>query len=747
MKQAVVYVVDVPKCAGAAVLDGTSAWELTQHHVLQHVGSVVNAAASSLVSFVLCGTPRTHNHIVVQENDDDTSVNAHEFAHLTEITYGLVKVQVPILREWLEQVPERHYTNDSADNSNEGDQAVTPAAVTSSFTASPGGSVVDGFRLALESLRQQTAGKQFRRSIWVYTSTASSSRYQLRKTVDELIQELQALSCAVHVVDLESPRDVPVASLEHKEVPHQEVSMGAVEQIASGPPFPSAVASHMSAHSPAAEHNAQTDGDNSNDDDDSVTDDEADYGTPPKRIKQEIEDSGEMTEKVDDPPEKIANPCPITSTSIDWVSRSVLPDEFWRTIVQECNNGVFATAPDLLHPSTYRTVTLLVDLFPGAASLENASLPPEQKDPHYAKTFLCWLPPHTDTAVQSTPEAYGVPVRLSLLHAKQNAPVLKSGVLYFEEPSNGDNPVHEQMPAPERTPEGDVRIGDTRKITRFVQLQGDPAADDDQVVYSRDDTTKVLPYGASWQLVDASFDHSTIPATGVPRGPVIHVIGCVARDEIDEPLQQGPCHVVTGHDSVRACAAVAAWAQALHETDKVAIVWYAKSKNTTSTKLGALLPGNAKWGNGPRPLYLVTLPYQREVRQLPAEDWQEGLQNDHGDDAVQNSVRIASNLIEALWLSDDQAENILQQPDPFITAWNATAWNRAVHPHTRNLVFPRCLDDFDPLGTPLHVREKAQSSVVHFREHFPLVRKIEASKKEQGSKSLTYTNFVEKGVS
>jgi hypothetical protein len=240
-------------------------------------------------------------------------------------------------------------------------------------------------------------------------------------------------------------------------------------------------------------------------------------------------------------------------------------------------------------------------------------------------------------------------------------------------------------------------------------------------------------------VVDPSFDAATIP-NDMP-GPAIQMIATVHQSILDPAYVQGPCHIVTGHDSLRACTAVAAFAQALQQTQKAAVVLYAKTRSVVATRLGALLPS----ADGQH-LYLVTLPYQKETKQLAAADcdWQQD-----EDDLSDEQMQIASDLVDSLWLTDHQAETILHQADPFQRAWMATVWERAVHPQhctgtTENpLIVPRRLDEQDPLGTPYPVRQKAQPYIARFRDAFPLEKKMkDETKKEQGLKSLTYTNFV-----
>ena len=165
MKEAVVYVVDSRASQAVSLLDGTSTWDAVQQHVREHVGAVYRQTASSLVSIVVCGTNSTENHLVVQPDEvTDTnststtskiSSHSHQFAHLTELSFGMEKPNVALVRRW------RDYAKENINNhlhAHDNYQQID-------------GTLTDGLRLALQMMKQQTAAKQFRRSVWLYTTT------------------------------------------------------------------------------------------------------------------------------------------------------------------------------------------------------------------------------------------------------------------------------------------------------------------------------------------------------------------------------------------------------------------------------------------------------------------------------------------------------------------------------------------------------------------------------------------------
>ena len=751
-KQAVVYVVDASETMQSCPLVDASLapWQVAQHAVTVGYGAVLQHSAASLASILVARTAQSFNHKYVHEDEDDeesenddnnNDESLHEFAHLRELTFGMTKTSVETLRQWQD-------------------------CRTEGYSGS-GGTILDALKLAAASLEAATAAKQYNRAIYVYTDAAGHDYEITIDALQTLIASLQALECPVHVVlfqSLLSNENVPMKSessstVAVKKEPSSEANeftAATVKQkdntewkdtpdaVHPSPPPKSSARSLVKLESaaikqesddkvmPASPVKSGTKIEKEKYGDDSATDIHA---SPVKssRNAPNKEEQRIKTEKMDDESvtdDEEMHPSPVASKRIKVESDAndeeqqydsdeeeedvvvldsrLARDEFLQSLAAQTNG-------------TYRAVYTLADLFGSVPSLEDAGVEPLQKDPHYAKTTLL-LTPAKGTDVAKEP--YAIPVRLSLMHAKQGAPTLKKGALVIQD--NQQQPQYattdSQVPVFARTEQGGYDIRDTVKLSKFVKLD-----DPDGEIFNADVTTKAVRYGSEWKVVDTTFDQATIPKD-LP-GPAIQMIGVMEKERLPDPYASGPCHTVTGHDSLKACAAVTALAQALRETDKIALVLCAKTKLTVATTLGALVPG-AK-----NQLYMITLPYACEVKTLDPEDWR--------DPDVDEQV--AADLIDALWLSDEQADAIINQSDPFQRAVQTTLLHRAVHPSScEELKFPRCLDDQDPLGTPVELKENAQGPITKFREAFPLVLKssTDKEKKKQGQKALTYTNFV-----
>ena len=119
--------------------------------------------------------------------------------------------------------------------------------------------------------------------------------------------------------------------------------------------------------------------------------------------------------------------------------------------------------------------------------------------------------------------------------------------------------------------------------------------------------------------------------------------------------------------------------------------------------------------------------------------------------------KVATDLVDALWLSDDEASRILRQPNPYLHAWQSTVTHRALaqtvtpKDYSKDLVHSRPVHDeaLDPMATPPHVRERAREALQKFDATFPLT--MQKKPQEQLSyrrapnrrKVLTYADFLE----
>lgn len=760
MKQANVFLLDASSTMQTQALllgsdddDGDEAstipFALAKRHVTALYGQTMMQSASSTASVVLCRTRQTTNHkCVVEENDDDDDDSERDrhnpFCHLTEIdSFGLCKGKVSVLRQLRDTGVEDSYARNNLGG---------------------GGTVLDGLRFAQTTLQESTAGKKFQRAVYLYTDCLGHDYEMDLAALQDMVGGLQALECPVHVVVFQSLYDPTDASADNiksegsaavaagivkKEEEDKDESGGKRKVVVKDEPMPdSAIVKKEESSDVAAvklespiqpspvksfrKHNHQSEVKikQENSDDDSVTDvedgDDAIVPSPApesKRIKKEESDNDNNINQNDDEEED-------EDEDVVVLNSSKARDEFLQSIARQTGG-------------TYRAIHVPTDLPMPTLT---------QKDMFASKTTLL-LAPATGADITSHP--YAIPVRLALTHAKQGAPVLKCGALVFDNDDgdededaqlkNSENEeatkttsgaVAETTPVPRRLETGDLITKSTMKLNKFVDL-----TDPDSVPVDATMTTDAMRYGSEWKVIDASFQHSTIPKD-MP-GPAIQIMGYVdAASTLDPAYCQGPCHLVTGHDSVKACAAVTALSRALHETGKAAIVLVAKTKSVKATKLGALVPGGCGTPANSEnpPLYMIILPYEGEVKTMTVDNWMGDLET------TPEEEKAACDLIDTLWLSDDQAETILNQSDPFQEAWKDTVLHRAVHPTSTELRVPRKrLGGDDPLATPKDVKENAEAYVNRFQETFPLVLKQSSTKDKErkGVKSLTYTDFLD----
>eukprot|EP00977_Amphora_coffeiformis_P004864 scaffold1047_cov138-Amphora_coffeaeformis.AAC.1 len=691
MKQAIVYIVDAsPTMQSCPLVDASLApWRVAQQAVTGAYGSILlQHGKSSRTSIILARTKETYNHKCVDDDDDDdddddhdsdtsdfnkTKTPRHEFAHLRELTFGLTPPSIETLRQF---------------------QACTTA---DDFEIEDGnscgkGTLLDALRLAAASLEATTAGKQYHRAIHVYTDAAGHDYEISVQELERFLTSLRALDqCPIHVTVFQSLQHQDVSSttttmefnknnvvVKTESVTYNnhstniqgttDPSLAKIKQEPDTYPSPvkSAATNAETKHKQLKQETDKQDSAGMRAspvkstirpqpatnvkqetlDDESVTDDDEMHPFPVasnKRIKMENDETMEgMNDKKpksnDDDDEDDSS----DEEDVIVLDSRAARDEFLQSLATQTKGTYLAvhTLADLFGP----TPAINTAITQGQSSTSTpivVGVEPLQKDPHFAKTTLLLAPAR---GADVTKEPYAIPVRLSLMHAKQGAPILKMGVMH-----NDSQQEHEKSTAAMVTSSNskaadvaDYDIRDTIKMSKFVNF-----ADPDGQIWNADVTTKAIRYGSEWKVVDVTFDQATIPKD-LP-GPAIQLIGVMERELLPAPYASGPCHTVTGHDSIKACAAVTALAQALRETQKLALVLCAKTKATVATSLGALVPGPNN------ELYMITLPYAGEVKTLDPEDWRE-------DDVDE---QVAANLIDALWLSDEQADLIVNQSDPF----------------------------------------------------------------------------------
>lgn len=351
-KIAQVYVIDT----GALLHQGT-AWELVQRHVTSQLAAVHDKGAASLVSIVLCGTRHTHNHLLVDEDEHEhedslSSPSLHEFAHLTELSYGLTKVSVSLARDWTAQ----------ARGLQDNPPPPPPLPLPDSSCA---GTLTDGIRLAVRMLQATTAGKQYQRSIVVYADPEQPRPYRMPVPPQELVQDLQALECAVQTIIFQTSLVQP--TLQDGKDGVSDIGV-AIKQEEAQVDTAAAADADTTADTPTPVKS--TFKQDSHNDDDSVTDDEADYSMGTSNNKTSpINHKRIKTEQVNSMPEPIL---PVSSFSTHNGGNSINTSEervqFLQSLVNQTTQG------------TYTVVQTVSDLFPFCHDIHTANLKPFRKE-------------------------------------------------------------------------------------------------------------------------------------------------------------------------------------------------------------------------------------------------------------------------------------------------------------------------------------------------------------------------------
>lgn len=333
-----------------------------------------------------------------------------------------------------------------------------------------------------------------------------------------------------------------------------------------------------------------------------------------------------------------------------------------------------------------------------------------------------------------------IQARYSLMLSRANIKSLKREVVLVDEEGNPKkNSLNEEMMA---GVEGETSHWDVDNPDREV-----PA----------DKRTKAYKYGADLIPVGA-WDETALK---FPSPVSITILGYMSQESIPRYLRIGDPYAVTGEDSRRSAVAISALAQAMHKEGQAAICKFVKTKDGDPL-LAALLPlvedgddvgtdkddsedangyngdegnegsrsdddeeggggsesTNAARSKGPHRLYLVQLPFAKDVNvfsMAPLED--------HPDEV---DAAKCDALIDSLMLPDDclQSEKI---GNPAVRSFNKTLIDRAIDPNAP-LAFTRCKGPDDPMSCPAEIKERAKSAIKSFLTAFP-TRPEEVSQK------------------
>lgn len=544
------------------------------------------------------------------------------------------------------------------------------------------GSVLHALQLAVDALTSKTAGKKYARQIIVYTDAVGHDYEMTVSHYERLVQNLEALDCPVHVVALQS-----LTTATGFVGPDGNVSSSvmAASPVASTTTAVPVVQPESVASLPKGSISFVKDGSS-----DTASESSYRQASRGKRIKrEECQSDNEDDDESDD-----AQAAQSDEDILEWDTRA--------------NRWELLASLVTITGGIYLTVATQADLPPPGASFAT-----HQRPASLTKSNLLLGPKRTASGNNHEPALvyHQFAVKMGLCHAEKTLPQMQSGAYQWDSSSGT---------VPQRDEEGDVVLSELTKHSHYVRP--DPKLMDE--IYESSETADAYPYGSECKVIDSSFEHSWKRYNR--QDLAIEVLGYLSQDDIDETHRKGPCHVVTGSTSIHACAAIEALSQALDDADKVALVTYTKRRGFDAY-LGALWPAG-------KHLHLTALPFSGETKAL-MEDWQEALEK---DPAVEEET-VACDLIDSLWLSDERAETILQQNNPYHQAWYTTVVHRAVYPNSTDLKIPRAehnLLEWEP-------SDRARTNREAFRDAFPLALKpVQAKKSVTGRQTLTFRNHL-----
>ena len=279
-------------------------------------------------------------------------------------------------------------------------------------------------------------------------------------------------------------------------------------------------------------------------------------------------------------------------------------------------------------------------------------------------------------------------VRVSLLLSKTNLPTLQKAAILLDE---DDQPLKDGL--------GNFVTSELERTTDHFD------AVNKQIGIDETGRTKAVKFGTDWIPLN-DFDMQGLKE----RSEIsITILGYIDQSKIGRGYCTGPPYGISGTDSLRACAALAALAQAMDRLKSCAIGTYVKSQNADPI-LVALFPlpeNNDNGTNAPYRLVLLQLPYFGDVQKLttlPLDDYCIG---------VPEKQSACDDLIDALMLPVEVLDSA-QIPNPAIRSFRKTLVQRAVNTGITKTVEAR--------GEWFNVPylEKARPALEKFRECFPM---------------------------
>jgi len=326
----------------------------------------------------------------------------------------------------------------------------------------------------------------------------------------------------------------------------------------------------------------------------------------------------------------------------------------------------------------------------------------------------------------------------------------------------GDNEDHDNNNEPMVNQLGQEMLVPITTHTQFIDERDPLQAVDDK------DVTTAMRFGSDLLSMTAIDDEGVAamlaPMISDPE-PHMQVLGYLPRCNIPQSYLIGPPHVISGDESHRSCALIAALSQALERLDKAAVCTYYRTKHSAHPILGALFPYheasgqhnasnlNSASNNKTIRLIFLRLPYADDVQDLEMPALEIFLNVD--DEATQAKSQACDDLIDAMMLPNDEGDNVVLHsgnvPSPLARSWHQTVVRRALDPKSKEVVASRKVyGKHDPMATPPDVLQHAQPFLNSFQQIFAGLPHVVRKKKEpkvekKGAKrkrELQYKDFL-----
>jgi Ku70/Ku80 beta-barrel domain/Ku70/Ku80 N-terminal alpha/beta domain len=302
--------------------------------------------------------------------------------------------------------------------------------------------------------------------------------------------------------------------------------------------------------------------------------------------------------------------------------------------------------------------------------------------------------------------------RFSLLLSRANLPSLKKEAIIFDEDKK-----------PMKNGIGELMTSEIKISTEHF----DP--DNPDIGLPESQRTKAFKFGDDLVQI-GSFD---LEALMYRSSVCIRILGYAEQDTIPQSLMMGPPYGISGADSQRACGAISALSQAMHEMKSAAICTFVKTKDSDPI-LGALFPLMEVGTPYPYRLVFIQLPFAGDVQRISTASL-----DDFCSDA---KMKVCDDLIDAMMLPSSILEST-SIANPSLRSFHRTVVSKAIDPNA-SVVSARLAPPEDPMSTPTDILEKARPLLHAFTTTFPL-EKVSAAKGGAGThgKNKYWDNFDE----